>query len=413
MGEASGRGVCLPRVLVTGLGSVSALGENTAQLWDGLLAGRSGIKPLANFRREHLRNVLAGEIRLSAAQREYAERHRLDSRIALFARLAIDEALTDAGWTLVYLQKKKVGLVLGTSLGMSLVEKSIDQLDECAGEQVETYDDFAGLVEELAEAYRVSGEALVVTTACAAGTNAIGIAKDMIRHEGYEVVLCGGVDTLDRMKYLGHSALNTLTPTLIRPFTPERDGTLFGEGAGILVLERESLAQELPTYAACAGAGYSCDAHHITGPDPSGAGAVKVMGQALGDAGIRPQDVGHINLHGSGTPLNDAMEYAAIRELFGSAAERIPVSSIKPAIGHVMGAAGALEAVATVLSLRDQRVPPTLNVAAPDPELPLNLVCGEARMAAIEHALSNSFGFGGCNGSVVFSRVNAEPWTDL
>ncbi|TMI93165.1 MAG: beta-ketoacyl-[acyl-carrier-protein] synthase family protein [Bacillati bacterium ANGP1] len=412
MGDASARGVSLPRVLVTGLGSVSALGENTAQLWDGLLAGRTGIKPVANFRQEHLRNVLAGEIRLSAAQREYAQRYRLDSRIALFAHMAIDEALKDAAWAPVCLHKKKVGLVLGTSLGMSLVEKSIDQLDECGGEQVDTYDDFAGVVEELADAYRVSGEALIVTTACAAGTNAIGIAKDMIRHEGYEVVICGGVDTLDRMKYLGHSALNTLTPTLIRPFTPERDGTLFGEGAGILVLERESLAQDHSAYAACAGAGYSCDAHHITGPDPSGAGAVKVMGQALGDAGIRPQDVDHINLHGSGTPLNDRMEYAAIRDLFGPAAERIPVSSIKPAIGHVMGAAGALEAIATVLSLRDQKVPPTLNVAAPDPELPLNLVCGEARMAAIEHALSNSFGFGGCNGAVIFSRVNAGPGTD-
>jgi len=410
--DASGRGLSPPRVLVAGLGSVSALGEDTAQLWDGLLAGRTGIKPVANFRQEHLRNVLAGEIRLSAAQREYAERYRLDSRIALFARLAMDEALKDAGWTRAYLQKKKVGLVLGTSLGMSLVEKSIDQLDECGGEQVDTYDDFAGLVEELADAYRVSSEALIVTTACAAGTNAIGIAKDMIRHEGYEVVLCGGVDTLDRMKYLGHSALNTLTPTLIRPFTPERDGTLFGEGAGILVLERESLAQELPTYAACAGTGYSCDAHHITGPDPSGAGAVKVMGQALEDAGIQAEDVDHINLHGSGTPLNDGMEYAAIRELFGPAAARIPVTSIKPAIGHVMGAAGALEAVATVLSLRDQKIPPTLNVAAPDPELPLNLVCGEARVAALEHALSNSFGFGGCNGALVFSRVNADQWTD-
>src|SRR5437588_1259485 len=194
MGEASGRGVCLPKVLVTGLGSVSALGENTAQLWDGLLAGRTGIKPVANFRQEHLRNVLAGEIRLSAAQRQYAERYRLDSRIALFARLAIDEALKNAAWTPVYLQKQKVGLVLGTSLGMSLVRKSIDQLDECGGEQVDTYDDFAGLVEELADAYRVSGEALIVTTACAAGTNAIGIAKDMIRHEGYEVVICRGGD---------------------------------------------------------------------------------------------------------------------------------------------------------------------------------------------------------------------------
>jgi 3-oxoacyl-[acyl-carrier-protein] synthase II len=394
------------KALVTGLGAVSALGEDTAQFWDGLLAARSGIKPVANFRQEHLRNVLAGEIRLSAAQREYAERRKLDSRIALFACLAIDQALRDARWTPAALERNKVGLVLGTSLGMSLVEKSLDYLEECRGDRIDTFDDFAGLAEELADAYGVSGEAVIVTTACASGTNAIGIAKDMIQHEGYDIVICGGTDTLDRMKYLGHSALNTLTPTHIRPFAPERDGTLFGEGAGIVVLEGDTVAQGRPAHAACSGAGYSCDAYHLTGPDPSGAGAVQVMAQALNDAGIRPADVGHINLHGSGTPLNDAMEYQAIRQLFGPAAERIPVSSIKPAIGHGMGAAGALEAVATVLSVRDQRIPPTLNVAAADPSLPLNLVCGEARNASIAHALSNSFGFGGCNGAVVFSQVN-------
>jgi 3-oxoacyl-[acyl-carrier-protein] synthase II len=394
----------MTKALVTGLGSVSALGENTSQFWRGLLAGKSGIRPVANFRQDHLRNVHVGEIRLSPAQREYAERRRLTSRIALFARLAIDEALHDAGRTAASFEGRKAGLVLGTSLGMSLVAKSIDRLDECTGERIETFDDFPGLVEELADAYRIGGEALLVTTACAAATNAIGIAKDMIEHEGYDLVVCGGMDTLDRMKYLGHSALNTLSQTLVRPFAEERDGTLFGEGAGILVMERETLAEGRRAYAVCSGAGYSCDAFHVTGPDPSGAGALEAMRQAVDDADIRPEDVDYINLHGSGTQLNDVMEWKAIRELFGPAAERIPVSSIKPAIGHVMGAAGALEAVATVLCVRDQTIPSTLNVAAPAPSLPLNLVCGHAREASIRHALSNSFGFGGCNGAVLFSR---------
>ena len=404
MGDASARGVSLPRVLVTGLGSVSALGENTTQLWDGLVAGRTGIKPVANFRQEHLRNVLAGEIRLSAAQREYAQRYRLDSRIALFAHLAIDEALKDAAWAPVCLQKKKVGLVLGTSLGMSLVEKSIDQLDECGGEQVDTYDDFAGVVEELADDYRVSGEALIVTTACAAGTNAIGIAKDMIRHEGYEVVICGGVDTLDRMKYLGHSALNTLTPTCIQPFAAERDGTIFGEGAGMLVLESARRLNGKAPLAICSGSGFSCDAHHITAPDPSGAGAIHAMKEALRDARLSPCDIDHINLHGSGTPHNDAVECRAIGEVFGSEASSLPVTSIKAAIGHAMGAAGACEAVATVLSLVHQKVPPTVNTRVQDPTFPVQLVCSAAIDWKMEHALSNSFGFGGCNGAVVFSK---------
>jgi 3-oxoacyl-(acyl-carrier-protein) synthase len=390
--------------VVTGLGSVSALGEDTPRFWRGLLAGRSGITPISNFRQAHLRNVQAGEIRLSSAQREYAERRGLDSRIALFACLAIDEALRDAGQTPASLKGKKVGLVLGTSLGMSLVEKSIDRLDECAGDRIETFDDFPGLIDELADAYGIGGDALLVTTACAAATNAIGIGKGMIQHEGYDLVLCGGMDTLDRMKYLGHSALNTLSPTLVRPLAKERDGTLLGEGAGILVLERETPARGRRPYAVCSGAGYSCDAYHLTGPDPSGAGALHAMRQALDDAGVQPEEVAHINLHGSGTPLNDAMECSAIRQLFGPAAGRIPVTSIKPAIGHAMGAAGALEAVATVLTVRDQTIPPTLNVAAPDPDLGLNLVTGRAREAPIAHALSNSFGFGGCNGAVLFSR---------
>jgi 3-oxoacyl-[acyl-carrier-protein] synthase II len=393
------------KALVTGVGSVSALGENTEQLWHGLLAGRSGIKPVANFRQDHLRNVHAGEIRLSPAQRAYAEQRRIASRIALFACLAIDEALQDAGMTAASLQGRKAGLVLGTSLGMSLVEKSIDRLEECTGERIETFEDFPGLIDELAGAYGITGEALLVSTACAAATNAISIAKDMIEHEGYDIVICGGMDTLDRMKYLGHSALNTLSQTLVRPFADERDGTLFGEGAGMLVLERETVAQGHRAYAACSGAGYSCDAYHVTGPDPSGAGAIEAMRQAIDDADIGPEKVDHINLHGSGTQLNDAMEWKAIRELFGPAAERIPASSIKPAVGHAMGAAGALEAVATVLSVRHQIIPPTLNVMAPASSLPLNLVCGQAREAAIGHALSNSFGFGGCNGAILFSRA--------
>lgn len=392
------------KVAVTGLGSVSALGEDTAQLWNGLLSGESGIRPVGNFRQDHLRNVQAGEIRLSPAQREFAERRKVDSRIVLFALLAIDEALRHAGLNLSSLRGRRSGLVLGTSLGMSLVSKGIDHLDECGLGSLETFDDFPALVEDIAAAYDIRGEALLVTTACASGTHAIGIAADLIRHDGYEVVICGGMDSLDRMKYLGHSALNTLTPSAVRPLTPERDGTLFGEGAGILVLEPEAAVSGRRVHAECAGSGYSCDAFHVTGPDPSGAGAVQVMRQALADAGLAPSGIGYINLHGSGTPLNDAMECTAIRELFGQDADRIPVSTIKPAIGHAMGAAGALEAVSTVLSVRDQRIPPTLNVASPDPSLGLDLVVGQARQAAIPHALSNSFGFGGCNGAVVFSR---------
>ncbi len=226
----------------------------------------------------------------------------------------------------------------------------------------------------------------------------------MIVFEGYDAVICGGADTLDRMKYLGHSALNTLTPTVIQPFGAERDGTIFGEGAGMLVLESASRRNGKVPLAVCSGSGFSCDAYHITAPDPSGAGAVQAMKEALRDAGLAPGDIDHINLHGSGTLHNDAVEGKAIGEVFGRAASSIPVSSVKSAIGHAMGAAGACEAVATVLSVMHQKIPPTVNTRAKDPTFPVNLVCGAAMDWKIEHALSNSFGFGGCNGALVFSQ---------
>ncbi|MEJ2698275.1 MAG: beta-ketoacyl-[acyl-carrier-protein] synthase family protein [Desulfuromonadales bacterium] len=393
------------KVMVTGLGSVCALGSDVGSFWEGLTEGRGGIRPITNFSKNALRNIHAGEVRLTPEQVEGARREGISSRISLFARLAIDEALIDSGHTSTALKAKKTALVLGTSLGMSLVGKSVDYLEECREESIETFDRFPDLIDELASHYEIAGEAIIVTTACAAGTNAIGIARDMIALEGYDIVICGGVDTLDRMKYLGHSALNTLTPGIVRPFNSERDGTLFGEGAGILILEKSIGSEQPRGYALCSGAGYSCDAFHVTGPDPSGAGAIHVMKQALDDAGVEPESIGYINLHGSGTPLNDAMEYTAIRNLFGEAAARVPVSSIKPAIGHVMGAAGALEAVSTVLSVKHQVIPPTLNVDRPDGTFALDLVCTRSRQVDIGHALSNSFGFGGCNGSVVFSRA--------
>jgi 3-oxoacyl-[acyl-carrier-protein] synthase II len=226
----------------------------------------------------------------------------------------------------------------------------------------------------------------------------------MIEFEGYDAVICGGADTLDRMKCLGHTALNTLTPTSIRPFAAERDGTIFGEGAGMLVLESANRLNGKVPLAICSGSGFSCDAHHVTAPDPSAAGAIHAMKEALRDAGLSPGDIDYVNLHGSGTPHNDAVECKAIGEVFGSAAVSLPVSSAKAAIGHTMGAAGGCEAVATVLSLLHQKIPPTANTRRKDPAFPVHLICGAAINWQIEHALSNSFGFGGCNGAVVFSK---------
>jgi 3-oxoacyl-[acyl-carrier-protein] synthase II len=335
---------------------------------------------------------------------EYARIRKINSRLALFAGLAIEEALSESGLAKRDLRTRRVGLVLGVSCGMALVSAGIDQMRENGGAAEETLDDLSGLAGELGDRFGVRGEAFTVSTACAAGTNAIGIARDMIALEGYDAVLCGGADTLDRMKYLGHSALNTLTPTSIQPFGKQRDGTIFGEGAGILLLESVEHLEGRKPLAICSGSGFSCDAHHVTAPDPQGEGAVHAITEALRDAGLRPADIDYINLHGSGTPHNDAVESRAIARVFGSTTSAIPVSSIKSAIGHVMGAAGACEAVATVLSIRDQKIPPTANTLERDPDFSVHLICGGAMNWNIHHALSNSFGFGGCNGTVIFSQ---------
>jgi 3-oxoacyl-[acyl-carrier-protein] synthase II len=391
---------------VTGMGCICSLGKSVPDFWGGLIAGKTGISNITAFPCDHLRSAMAGEVKLSEELMQYARKRGIKSRIQLFLRWALDEAITDRDISSRSLEDKTVGLVVGTSLGMSLVRESLEVGTDHGEGEYGTLEGFSDYLNETADACGIHGEVLVISTACASGANAIGIAKDMIALEGYDMVVCGGVDSLDRMKYLGHSALNTLTQTSIRPFSPRRDGTLFGEGAGILVLEKSSAlgAGAGTPYAACIGTGYSCDAHHFTAPDPDGKGAARVMREALHDAGISPEDVGYINLHGSGTYLNDSMEAGAIQEVFGQAASRIPLSSIKPAIGHAMGAAGALEAIATVLSVKRRKIPPTLNLDPTKDAFSSFLINRCAEDATIRYAVSNSFGFGGCNGAVVFSR---------
>src|SRR5438477_3053136 len=230
-------GVIMAEAFVTGLGCITALGDNVSQFWDRLVVGGSGISPIRGFNREFVRNASAGEIRLSPQTLLCARRVGITSRLALFAKLALDEALRQSALEEADVRNRKVGFVVGVSLGMSLVKEGVETVSENADFSEETADDLSGLAGELADRVGIRGEALTVSTACAAGTNAIGIARDMILFEGYDAVICGGADTLDRMKYLGHSALNTLTPTSIQPFAAERDGTIFGGGGGKLVLE--------------------------------------------------------------------------------------------------------------------------------------------------------------------------------
>lgn len=394
--------------VVTGMGCVSSAGKSVPAFWRALLRGESGIKEIGEFSREALRNSRAGVVRVSPELLERAARDRIKARIQLFAVAALDEALQDARLNLreVRSQQGKVALVIGTSLGMSLVMSELvpdETLTELDGDNANP--SLASLARFFEDRYGMPGVVFMVSTACASATHAIALACDMIRYDGYDIVIAGGVDSLDRMKYLGHTALSTLSPQLPKPFSHARDGTLFGEGAGFLVLERPGRSGAPQPHAICLGVGYSNDNYHVTAPDPEGAGAAMAMTAALADANLRPEDIGHVNLHGSGTTLNDNAEYLALRNVFGDRVSTLPCTSIKAAVGHAMGAAGALEAIATVMTLREQIVPPTLNVSKDEVAFEMDLVVEKPRpLNGVNYAISNSFGFGGANGVVVMGR---------
>jgi 3-oxoacyl-[acyl-carrier-protein] synthase II len=395
--------------VVTGMGCVSSLGESVPAFWGALLKGESGIKEIEEFPREALRNSLAGVVRPSPELLGRAAQDGIKARIQLFAVAALDEALEDARLDLRAMGSRqgKAALVVGTSLCMSLVMPALvpdETLAALDGEN-DTNPSLASLARFFEDRYGMPGAVLMLSTACASATHAIALACDMIRHDGYDIVIAGGADSLDRMKYLGHSALSTLTTRLPKPFSRAQDGTLFGEGAGFLVLERPGRSGAPKPHAICLGAGYSNDNYHVTAPDPKGAGAAMAMAAAVADAGLRATDIGHVNLHGSGTALNDNAEYLALSNVFGDRVAVLPCTSIKAAVGHAMGAAGALEAVATVMTLREQIVPPTLNVSRDEVAFEMDLVVEKPRpLDGVNYAISNSFGFGGANGVVVIGR---------
>jgi 3-oxoacyl-[acyl-carrier-protein] synthase II len=260
----------------------------------------------------------------------------------------------------------------------------------------------------IAAVFACNGPRLTVSTACSSGANALGIASDWIRQGRAAAVLCGGTDSLCRMTYSGFNALQALDARPCRPFDVDRAGLSLGEGAAMMVLEDEAHARRrgARVLGELVGYGVSGDAHHLTQPRPDGAGAVLAMRRALENAAVNADEIDYINAHGTGTPLNDVIETRAVKALFGGRAYRIPISSTKSAIGHTLGAAGALEAVASLLALRAGFVPPTVTLENPDPECDLDYVPKRARAAELRTVLSNSYGFGGNNTSLVLRRVD-------
>ena len=400
------------RVVVTGLGTVNPLARSTADFAAALRAGTCAIGPLTLFDPAGHRSQIAAAVpELPAPAWLPSPLRRRLSRTDLFAVLAAREALAESR-LVPGTSSGRVGVAVGgTTGGMLRAEACLR--DRIAGD-LPRYrpgpllgTPISTSADVVAAVFALAGPRLTLSTACSSSANSLGVALDWIRLGRADAVLAGGTESLCRTIFAGFNALHALSPEPCRPFDRRRNGLSLGEGAAMFVLESAEHAARrgAPMHAELLGYGTSADAHHLTAPHPDGRGAVLAMERALARAGVAPEAVGYINAHGTGTPLNDAIETAAIKTVFGAAARRLAVSSTKAAVGHTLGAAGAIEALATVLALRDGFLPPTVNLEEPDPACDLDFVPRASRPATLALALSNSYGFGGNNTSLVLARA--------
>lgn len=407
------------RVVVTGIGLVTPVGLTTEETWASLVAGRGGIGPITLFDATGFDSRIAGEVKGFDPTRymERKEARRAD-RFTQFAFAAAQEAVAQAGLTLDRDDGRRVGVLVGTAMGgLMTLAAEFEELRTKGPGRVSPFlmpmmlpDMASG---QLSIRLGARGPNYALVSACASGADAIGEAANMIRRGDADVVLAGGSEApITPIAVAGFAAAKALSTrnddpaTASRPFAAGRDGFVIAEGCGILCLEAEEYARARGARVLAELAGYSAtsDAFHVTQPDERGEGAVRAMQLALERAGLRPEDVDYINAHGTSTPLNDRMETLAIKRAFGEHAYAIPVSSTKSMTGHLLGAAGAVEAAVCVLAIEHGVIPPTANYVAPDPECDLDYVPNVARSAPVEVAMTNSFGFGGHNSCLIFRR---------
>jgi 3-oxoacyl-[acyl-carrier-protein] synthase II len=407
------------RVVITGLGAVTPLGNDVPTTWDALVAGRGGISSITSFDTSDMEVRIAAEVKdfdpVALFDRRIARRN---DRFTLFALEAARQAVADAGLDFDNGLGRVTGVFIGTAIGGILTLLENYQVLQKSGPRRVSPLMVPMMMPNAASAtvaitYGLRGPNLSVASACATGSHAIGEAAEVIRRGQAEVVISGGSEAV--ITRLALSAFNNMGAVstrndepqrACRPFDAERDGFVMGEGAGVLVLESLSRAQRRGAriYAELIGYGATSDAFHITAPEDDGIGAARAMQEALENAGLAPEDVDYVNAHGTSTILNDPIETRAIHLVFGAHAGRLSISSTKSMIGHLMGAAGAVEAIACVKSLETGWVHPTLNHEHPDPACDLDYVPNRARHLEPRVALSNSFGFGGHNGCLVFRR---------
>jgi beta-ketoacyl-acyl-carrier-protein synthase II len=405
------------RVVITGLGAVSALGSSVKQLWEGLVNGRSGIRRITMFDPSDLPCQIAGEIPDfdPKAYMPSKETRRI-SRSAQIGLASAVQAFADAGYDGTVPDPERTGVIFGTAMGG--LEHLIDGIEIYKERGLERVNPFVlpgGIPNVsaflIAQRFQCLGPNSTIVTACATGTQTIGEAAATIQRGLADVMIAGGTEALVRdFSIAGFSAMRALpvnyndNPTQAsRPFDIAREGFVFSEGAAALVLERldHALERGAEIYAEVLGYASSSDGYHIAAPQPDGSGAIRTMKWALDDAGITPDEVDYINAHGSSTPLNDTLETSAIKAVFGDRAYKIPVNSTKSMLGHAMGASGTLEAIACTLTVKNSLIHPTINLENPDPECDLDYVPNQARQAEVRVALSNSFGLGGQNACIL------------
>jgi 3-oxoacyl-[acyl-carrier-protein] synthase II len=408
-----------PRVVVTGMGALTPLGIGVEESWQALCRGESGIRKVTGFEASNLRTQVAGQVR-DFRPGDFMD-NRYETRFDRFITLALAAsrmAVWDSKLEITPGIADRAGVVIGNSLGgMIRLEENFQLVVQGRERRLSPFF-VPGMLPSMASSLvatelGVRGPSLAVNAACASGSGAIGYGLRLIQSGEAKVVLTGGSEAaITRIMFAGYHSMKATTArndppeTASRPFDRTRDGFVPAEGAGMLVLEdlQVALDRGARIYGEIAGYGSTCDAYHITSPEPGGTGAIACMTRALADANLPPSAVQYVNAHGTSTPLNDTVETKAIKAVFQECSRHLMVSSNKSMVGHSVGAAGAIEAIFSLCAIRDGVVPPTINYETPDPDGDLDYVPNTARKAQVDVVLSNSFGFGGMNASLVFRR---------
>ena len=409
------------RVVVTGLGCITPVGNNVDDFWSALNAGKSGVEPITVFDAKDMTVQFSAPIKNFDAEKYFdiKEQRKLDTFMQYGMAAGID-AISDAALDESKLNLERIGVAIGSGIGgLPNIEKTYDTLLKSGPKRISPFFIPATIINmisgNLSIKYGYKGPNLSIVTACTTGTHNIGEGFRQIQFSHADVMICGGAEMATTPLGIGGfaaaralSTRNDNPQAASRPWDVDRDGFVLGDGAGVLVLEELEHAKKRGSkiYAEVSGYGMSADAYHMTLPSETGEGAQRSMSNAINDANLNVKDINYINAHGTSTPAGDVVEAKAVQSLLGSHSKNIVVNSTKSMIGHLLGAAGGVEAIATVLSLKDQRVHQTINVDNQDPECNLDFNIDSSRQMDIQHALTNSFGFGGTNGSLIFSKYD-------